>query len=92
MLLDFRYSLVKGVEFKFTFDIYCFEDKSIELGCTIHFGRLFHMHYEYRFIALLNIVNWKIGQILLLALDREKEYIGMESPVLPPIILNIPIC
>jgi len=86
MLLNFRYFLVEGVEFEFIFDTYCFEDESIKLGHTIHFGRLFHIHYEYRFIALLNIVNWKMGQILLLALDREKGYISMESPVLPSII------
>jgi len=90
-LLDFKYSLIEGVEFEFTFDTYCFEDESIELSRAVRFGGLFHMHYEYHFVALLNIVNWKMGQVLLLALDKEKGYIGMESPVLPPIILNIPI-
>jgi len=92
MLLNFKYSLVEGVEFEFTFDIYCFEDESIKLGHAVCFGGLFHMHDEYCFVALLNIINWKIDQILLLALDKEKEYIGMESPILPPIILNIHIC
>jgi len=88
MLLNFRYSLVEGVEFEFTFDTYCFKDESIELGCTLHFGGLFHMHYEYHFVTLLNIVNWKMGQVLLLALNREKGYISMESPVLPPIVFE----
>jgi len=76
MLLDFKYSLVEEVEFEFTFDIYCFEDESIELGHTVCFGGLFHMHYEYCFVALLNIINWKMDQILLLILDKERGYIA----------------
>jgi len=91
LLLNFKYSAVEGVDYEFTFDTYCFEDESVELGRAVRIGGFFHMHDEYRFVALLNIVKLKMGQVLLLALDREKGYIGMESPVLPPIILNIPI-
>lgn len=91
MLLEFKYSSVEAVDYEFTFDPYCYEDESIELGRAVRIGGFFNEHYEYRFVALLNVVNLKLGQVLLLALDKEKGYIGVENPVFPPIILNIPL-
>jgi len=91
LLLDFKHSTVDGIEYELTFDTSCYQDESMELGRIIRFGRYYNDHYEYRLVALLNIVDMEIGQVLLLAMDKDKGYIGIDHPVLPPIILNIPL-
>ena len=90
-LLEFKYSAIEDVDFEITFDASCYAEESVALGRIVRFGGFYSKRYDYRAVALLNVINMRMGQVLLLALDEDKGHIGMENPMFPPIILNVPL-